>query len=871
MTTDEQIQQSLLLDKEWERQQIRSFTAWINFQLKKAGLKIDDIFTDLRDGRMFLRLLESISGESLPPPERKNHRVHQINNVNRCLEFIAKKGVRLAGIGSEEIVDGNKKMTLGTIWVIILRFAIQDASDIKSHDGLFLWVKKKTDGYRAVNVQNWTSSFQDGLAFNALIHRHRPDLLDYDKLKKDNAVDNLNQAFEIAETHLGIPRMLDADDIQIAPDQKSIMTYISAFYQVFSKSQVADNSARRIRRVLDTNSDNAKKIQEYERIASELLAWIRAKTGHFGDKSFEKEPLEKLYDELTAMNKFRQDEKPPKAKEKALLDNLASTIRTRMYLQKRLDYVPIEGHSIHDVQMAWNDLNRHEKLRLERLHSLIQQLLYADQIFKKFLYKCEQQDLWMSGRTDALSVDVSKMLLPELQSTKRMLAGLRTDMEAREPRIRLISGLHDKLRELESHDLSKADARHSDVLAASDSLKSAHQNLSQQVEQREKVLLGLESLMMAYAQKASEIRGDLDVALEDLNDTYQVQSVKEIEALREELDAFMKVASDNRTKIEECKSLEAQIVLISDAGSPYSTITVSELETKLGLVDKAAEARKAALQSEEANQDRNEALRKQFAQLAAFIDEFRVAAVERVQEAPTKASSLEDHKQSLEKVSQDVDSFYRDKLVELESLSAKLQEFQVFHNPHTSHTQESLNADYNALFDLQSTSVTEVENQLILRDESSITEQQVKEYRKSFDYFDKERNGFLPPPLFRNFLVSLAFNVPEAEEDSPSEREFQRILSKVDTSCLGKIYFNDFLNFMAVETKDTDSADQIIESFRALAGGKDYIMPAVIHQHLSDKAQDIIPHMTPSTSPDAPAGALDFTSFASAIYGESDL
>lgn len=55
-------------------------------------------------------------------------RVHKINNVNKALDFIASKGVKLVSIGAEEIVDGNAKMTLGMIWTIILRFAIQDIS-----------------------------------------------------------------------------------------------------------------------------------------------------------------------------------------------------------------------------------------------------------------------------------------------------------------------------------------------------------------------------------------------------------------------------------------------------------------------------------------------------------------------------------------------------------------------------------------------------------------------------------------------------------------------------------------------------------------------------------------------------------------------
>lgn len=54
-------------------------------------------------------------------------------------------------------------------------------------------------------------SFKDGLAFCALIHRHRPDLIDYNKLSKDNPLQNLNTAFDVAEKYLDIPRMLDPE------------------------------------------------------------------------------------------------------------------------------------------------------------------------------------------------------------------------------------------------------------------------------------------------------------------------------------------------------------------------------------------------------------------------------------------------------------------------------------------------------------------------------------------------------------------------------------------------------------------------------------------------------------------------------------
>lgn len=79
----------------------QTFTAWCNSHLRKAGTAIESIEDDFRNGLKLMLLLEVISGETLPRPDRGKMRFHKIANVNKALDYIASKGVKLVSIGAE--------------------------------------------------------------------------------------------------------------------------------------------------------------------------------------------------------------------------------------------------------------------------------------------------------------------------------------------------------------------------------------------------------------------------------------------------------------------------------------------------------------------------------------------------------------------------------------------------------------------------------------------------------------------------------------------------------------------------------------------------------------------------------------------------
>ncbi|XP_015219666.1 dystrophin isoform X7 [Lepisosteus oculatus] len=232
------------VDELYEREDVqkKTFTKWINSQFSKAGKPpIEDLFTDLRDGRRLLELLEGLAGHELAK-EKGFTRVHALNNVNRALQILQKNNVELVNIGGADIVDGNHKLTLGLIWSIILHWQVKDVmknimaglQQTNSEKILLSWVRQSTRDYQQVNVVNFTNSWSDGLAFNALIHSHRPDLFEWSSvLKQQSAIEKLDHAFSTAKQHLGIERLLDPEDVATPhPDKKSIIMYVTSLFQV---------------------------------------------------------------------------------------------------------------------------------------------------------------------------------------------------------------------------------------------------------------------------------------------------------------------------------------------------------------------------------------------------------------------------------------------------------------------------------------------------------------------------------------------------------------------------------------------------------------------------------------------------------------
>ncbi|XP_046874484.1 plectin a [Hypomesus transpacificus] len=424
---------------ERDRVQKKTFTKWINKHLMKhwraeAQRHVTDLYEDLRDGHNLISLLEVLSGETLPR-EKGRMRFHKLQNVQIALDFLKHRQVKLVNIRNDDIADGNPKLTLGLIWTIILHFQISDiqvngqSDDMTAKEKLLLWSQRMTEGYHGMRCDNFTSSWRDGKLFNAIIHKHRPHLIDMGKVYRQSSQENLEQSFSVAERELGVTRLLDPEDVDVLhPDEKSIITYVSSLYDVMP----------RVPDVQDGVKANELELrwQEYYELVTLLLQWIRHHVVVFEERRFPTsyEEIDVLWRQFL---KFKEMELPAKEADKNRSKHIYKSFEGAV--QAGHVKVPPGLHPF-DVEKEWGRLHvailererllRTEFERLERLQRVVSKVQMESGVCEEQLNQVDtllQSDVRMmsSGKPPQHSADIEV----DLEKAEGMIRCLFNDVQ----------------------------------------------------------------------------------------------------------------------------------------------------------------------------------------------------------------------------------------------------------------------------------------------------------------------------------------------------------------------------------------------------------------------------------------------------------
>ncbi|XP_071223581.1 microtubule-actin cross-linking factor 1-like isoform X13 [Salvelinus alpinus] len=242
-----------------------------------------------------------------------------------------------------------------------------ESGDLTAKEKLLLWSQQATESWPGLRCTNFSSSWSDGRMFNALLHRFRPDLIDMEVVAQQSNLDNLEQAFEIAES-LGVTRLLDAEDVDVSsPDEKSVITYVSSIYDAFPK--IPEGGEGIAAHEVD------QRWAEYRSRFSTLIQWSRQHKALMANKNFPLDPVElkELYNEYVH---FKETEIPAKELEKSRVEHLYKLLEVWMEFGRIK--LPLGLHP-NDLEEEWGKLilemlEREKALRpaVERLELLLQ-------------------------------------------------------------------------------------------------------------------------------------------------------------------------------------------------------------------------------------------------------------------------------------------------------------------------------------------------------------------------------------------------------------------------------------------------------------------------------------------------------------------
>lgn len=242
-------------------------------------------------------------------------RIQKMENLNFVFAFLQSKSVNVTNIGSADILDGNQKLILGLMWTLIKSFQVAevDVEGVSGKDGLLLWVNRSLADYPTVEVKNFSSSWSNGMAFCALIHRFYPSLMDFDKLSPANAQANVKLAFDLAREKFRIPQLLEVADVAgvAKPDEKSIMTYVSLLFKEFASGVQKKKAVTTISKAVNIAQRHQELAAEYEKNASGLLEWQVQQVERFQTLSQPKR-IPDIKAALANHLQYKQNEKPPR-------------------------------------------------------------------------------------------------------------------------------------------------------------------------------------------------------------------------------------------------------------------------------------------------------------------------------------------------------------------------------------------------------------------------------------------------------------------------------------------------------------------------------------------------------------------------------
>uniref|UniRef100_A0A0N5BAQ1 Dystrophin n=1 Tax=Strongyloides papillosus TaxID=174720 RepID=A0A0N5BAQ1_STREA len=233
------------------------FSKWASWLIEDSNV---ENFKDLGDHKFLIKLGEYISGQSIPTT---NHRHQDIDNVFATLIPDLEDKIYLIPIN--EVVEGVPKTVSSMIWQIIQvywkKFAPPGMNELKLSEAIKNWCLEACSQYNEITISDFTSSWRDGIALNALIASYDPTLVDMDEIHSMKGDERIENALNIAKYKLNVPKLLTTKDFSSEYlDNRSVVLYLMTLYLCLVKETSDKSNEKTVKQPSEIRKDEIKMI-----------------------------------------------------------------------------------------------------------------------------------------------------------------------------------------------------------------------------------------------------------------------------------------------------------------------------------------------------------------------------------------------------------------------------------------------------------------------------------------------------------------------------------------------------------------------------------------------------------------------------------
>ncbi|KAH3745176.1 alpha actinin [Pelomyxa schiedti] len=788
--------------------QKKIFSRWVSQKISRVtGKAIDDCVKAMTDGLTLIALLEALSEKKCTARLVKapKMRPQVLENATAAIAFAKECGVQLRlWPSNSDLVDGVEQQVLGLIWGIMQRFMkFTDeeghGADLNAKDALMTWCQNTTRGYPDVHLDNWKTSWHDGMALCAIIHKYRPSLINWESLERTNKKVNIQAAMHAAHKYFMLEQYITPDEF-LKLDDNSMVVYVSEYYYGISEQRKLDLAGRRISKVIKLTKDNDALRATYEARSEELLQRISQAGSALSDYTIDntmegaKTRLNKFYD-------YKMAEKSDIMIAQLDLEALFNTIATILTHNHRPEFVP--HHKLCDIANAMAGLEEVEQKKKVALHAELNRQLKLQKLNEHHEKRTNKIEAWISAKQEYLSTPppVTSASTAQLQ-------------------LRLLKAFDQELAQIGTTHVTPL------VKLGKELAAGKYQNLKDVTIREQRVEQGLQDLKLTSAALLPVLNDlcaiydyqqwvkDTLAGMEDLLFGFTLEEVLAFEKSLSDLSSTY--TKDSKAKMSAFKDYEAHMDSVPTLDPDYKAGVIGLVESITNELEGGIQSTKAIYEAELELQKQKDRKCKAFADLVEPL-----VAMITANKAKITAPGLTFETQ-LALVEERIAALDDDgaSLPEIAAAFTELEESGITNITHTSVTLRDAELMWQQWQSFLTKKKAMLMEEIARSATFGVTPAQIEEIQSTFTQFDRNQSGMLDMKELRACLYSLG--------EEKTSKEIEQIMTEYGSA--DGMSLDNFKQFMISHLAVSDTRDDILASFRQIS--RSDVSTTVKHDYL---------------------------------------